>query len=113
MSLEKFVYFTLWARSNAGPAAHAFLSSADEATVMLLLDAVEWKDEHVRDFERRKLAVMIESTKFKRRFWFASPLCVRALVPPVPRITPGGLVALARGVSDALLAGWQGQKRVA
>lgn len=87
-------------------AARAFLTVADERSAMLLIDAADWRDDHVLDFERRRLAVLIEGSKLGGRFWLASPQSDRVLLPPAPRIAPSHLVSLARAVVDVLLEGW-------
>ena len=92
------------ARAQAGEAekaARAFLQLADEQAATLVMDAATWRDEYVKDFEQRKLAVLIEGRW--GQFWLASPLCEQPLSKTAPRLAPSGLVALARAVVDLLL----------
>ena len=101
--MDRWAYFTLWARRDSRGAAAAFLSEATEEAASRLIGAAHWRDEDVRDFERRELGVLVAGTRWGGgRFWLAAPGLKTVLLPPAPRVAPSDVVALARAVVEAL-----------
>ena len=71
--MDRWAYFTLWARRDSRGAAAAFLSEATEEAASRLIGAAHWRDEDVRDFERRELGVLVAGTRWGGgRFWLGS-----------------------------------------
>ena len=104
MTMRDLAEITVLATTEPRKAARALLASAPAGAIELLMDAAAWKDRDVEDFERGQLAVLIDGSKFGR-YWLASSACKRALVPPAPRMSPRGIVALARATVAELSSG--------
>ena len=101
MNMTRWAYFCTWAGTgDAAGAARAFLAEASEDAAAHLLDAAQWRDEDVVDFEHRGGAVLIDGRW--GRFWLAPSDLRKALLPPAPRVSPRGVVALARGLVTVL-----------
>lgn len=99
--MDRWAYFCTWAGSgDAAGAARAFLAEASEDAAARLLDAASWQDADVVDFESRRDAVLISGDYGK--FWLAPSGLRKALLPPAPRVSPRGVVALARGLVTVL-----------
>ena len=99
--MQRFSYFTLWAQSgDARGAAQAFLSEADEPVTAKLMDAALWRDADVESFEVEQRSYLIDSPAGK--FWLAPRDIRKVLLPPAPKVSPLGVVALARAVVEAL-----------
>ena len=95
--MDRWAYYCAWAGTgDAVGAARAFLAEASEDAAAHLLDAASWRDADVVDFEEKKLACLVSGRW--GRFWFASSQLRKALLPPAPRVSPRGVVALARGL---------------
>jgi len=100
--MQRFSYFTLWAQSgDPKGAARAFLSEADEPATAKLLDAALWRDEDVASFEAEQRSYLIDSPA--GRFWLAPRDTRKVLLPPAPKVSPAGVVALARAIVEALV----------
>ena len=99
MTMASLAKYCDMALRDRRAAARAFLAEWGRiAGTEVLLDAATWRDEDVRDFEARRGGVLIKG-RFGS-FWFASPLCKRALLPPAPRLAPSAVVALAQGLLE-------------
>ena len=100
MTMTSLAKYCDMALRDRRAAARAFLAEWGRiAGTEVLLDAAAWRDADVRDFEARRGAVLVRGARFGS-FWFASPQCRKALLPPAPRLAPSAVVALARGLLD-------------
>lgn len=101
MTLQRLAYFAMLAKASPRDAARGFLTEATEGVVLQLMEAADWSDDDVVQFEATAQAIPIMGPW--GMFWLASPRCTRVLAPPAPRLAPSGIKALAGGLVEELL----------
>lgn len=99
LHIRRWAHYCQLARTDPDGAARGFIAETDDAAAEKLIDCLTLTDEHVEDFEARGLAVRISGPFGTYRLAAASR---GALLPPLPRISPRDLKALALAVAKRL-----------